>query len=236
MKIIKICYEIPGATGGLAIEKKTGNIPCGYRCKNHFDDGIKNKPAAVSIVTRTSNSFSSLAIGICISLFLFWMIPLSAQDVSGDLIIWHSQPVKPGQTVLLYGGGLSEATVHLQRLEDADPGLPGDAGSRQQSMAGQAMKLIQPRENAVKVVLPDDLKPGVFALKVQSGHRTQMVYVNAPQVWWARGADKLDAFPGGEFRVFGLGLAGQASVRLLQESRQKRFPHASYLKVRKPLS
>lgn len=49
-------------------------------------------------------------------------------------------------------------------------------------------------------------------MRVKSGDREQEVRVNAPEVWWARGADKLVAEPGGGIRVFGLGL-GWAGVR-----------------------
>ncbi len=33
-------------------------------------------------------------------------------------VIWHSQPVKPGQTVMLYGEGLARARVRVRRFPD----------------------------------------------------------------------------------------------------------------------
>ena len=124
---------------------------------------------------------------------------------AADLVIWHSQPVKPGQTVLIYGEKLHGARVELQRLDDAASGMPGTGAVTATSTGtGRTLDLIQPREHAVKAVLPVDTEPGVFALRVQSDGREQAVLVNAPQVWWARGDSNLDAFPGGEVRVFGL--------------------------------
>ena len=124
------------------------------------------------------------------------------------LVIWHSQPAKPGQTVLVYGDGLSTAEVHGQRLEDRAPGQPGMGGNEADGDRVEGMRLIpmQPRDRALKVVLPAGDAPGVFSLHVASGDRHQTVLVNAPQPWWARGAERLEATVGDDIRIFGLGL------------------------------
>ncbi|MBM3823902.1 MAG: hypothetical protein FJ404_13635 [Verrucomicrobia bacterium] len=136
-----------------------------------------------------------------------------AADVGTPLVIWHSQPVKPGQTVLLYGDALSAAKVTVQRLSDDAPGDPGASVSGAETSTDRSEDLvpIQPRERALKVLLPAGADPGVFALRVQAEGRRQTVLVNGPQPWWARGSQRLEATPGEDLRVFGLGL-GWAGV------------------------
>ncbi len=137
----------------------------------------------------------------------------AAADAGTPLVIWHSQPVKPGQTVLLYGDALSAAKVTARRLSDDAPGDPGASVSGAETSADRREDLIpiQPRERALKVLLPAGAAPGVFALRVEAEGRRQTVLVNGPQLWWARGAQRLEATPGEDLRVFGLGL-GWAGV------------------------
>jgi len=60
-----------------------------------------------------------------LSVLLSATMAAAAADVGTPLVIWHSQPVKPSQTVLLYGDALSAAKVTVQRLSDDPPGDPG---------------------------------------------------------------------------------------------------------------
>ena len=80
-----------------------------------------------------------------------------AAGVGVPLVMWHSQPAKPGQTVLVYGDGLAEARVQVLRLKDLPPGLPGQPGmqSNPTPSAGTETVPIQPRERALKVLLPE---------------------------------------------------------------------------------
>lgn len=150
---------------------------------------------------------------------LWWLFAAGPGLVAGAgeppvaLVIWHSQPVKPGQTVLVYGDGLAAARVTIERLADEAPGLPGvdDRLAGANAGAGEALPSIQARERALKAVLPSGADAGVFALRVETGGREQTVLVNGPQPWWVRGAQRLEAVPGEDLRVFGLGL-GWAGV------------------------
>ncbi len=126
-------------------------------------------------------------------------------------VIWHSQPVKPGQTVMLYGEGLARARVRVRRLPDQEPGMPDLAPAEADNRRGPGREAttIQARERALKVVLPETAPPGIFSLEVGGGEVVRTVLVNAPQPWWARGAQRLEATPGEDLRVFGLGLGWQ---------------------------
>jgi len=148
-----------------------------------------------------------------LSVLLSTTMAAAATTKPADLVIWHSQPVKPGQTVLLYGDALSAARVTARRLSDDAPGDPGAsvAGAETRADRSEDLVPIQPRERALKVLLPAGAVPGVFALRVEAEGRRQTVLVNGPQPWWARGSQRLEATPGEDLRVFGLGL-GWAGV------------------------
>jgi parallel beta-helix repeat protein len=156
--------------------------------------------------------FARKTLGLLLLLLLFNEV----DGTDGALVIWHSQPVKPGQTVLLYGDALADVNITAYRLDDAEPGLPSEPIAPDtppvQSSLAKPLKLIQPRQHAVKAVLPSELQPGVFAMQVRSDTRAQTVLINSPQIWWARGAETMKAHPGGEIRVFGLCL-GWAGIR-----------------------
>jgi len=157
--------------------------------------------------------FRATVDSLLLPLVLSATVGVAAIAKSADLVIWHSQPAKPGQTVLLYGDGLGSAKVTARRLPDDEPGGPGPAVLDTEATTAGSEELIpiQPRERALKVLLPDSAAPGVFALRVGTEGRQQTVLVNGPQPWWARGAQRLEATAGEDLRVFGLGL-GWAGV------------------------
>ncbi len=172
---------------------------------------------SLSLLAKGRVRLNSLSLpGVPLGAPLFALVlamAVRAADVGTPLVIWHSQPVKPGQTVLLYGDELDSAKVTASRLPDETPGDPGKTRPANEVVAntGEELAPIQPRERALKVLLPDGKPSGVFALQVEARGRRQTVLVNAPQPWWARGAQRLAATPGEDLRVFGLGL-GWAGV------------------------
>ncbi len=128
------------------------------------------------------------------------------QSMASDpRVLWHSQPVKPGQSVLVYGHELAAAPVVGGRLDDGPAGMPGDGNGVVPDFKSRPLTVIQARERALKAILPDEA-PGVYALTVGADPHSQRILVNAPQVWWGRGAQRLEALPGEDLRLFGLGL------------------------------
>ena len=129
---------------------------------------------------------------------------------TAPLVLWHSQPASPGQSVLIYGDDLERVRLKVRRLDDGPAGEAG-AADPGPSGGGSDAPAIQPREHALKVVLPPQEPPGIFAVELEAGVRRQTVLVNAPRPWWARGARRLDPTPGEDLRVFGLGLGWQGA-------------------------
>jgi len=146
------------------------------------------------------------------------------------VIFWASQPIRPGEVVMLYGGDfrprdevevwrISDRTTARQPKQPAPPQRP------------RMVKPIQVSESCLKFLLPASLKPGLFVCRVRGG-ASNTVLLNRPEVMWLQGDAGLSASPaggappGGWVRVFGncLSLAGEkASLLLVSKGKQHRL-------------
>jgi hypothetical protein len=121
-------------------------------------------------------------------------------------IYWASDPVRPGEAVLITGSGLgAETSVQLFRLPDGPPGN----GREPVAWPSQVVRpeVLQPRGQSLKFLVPPGSVPGVFALRAVSGQTSsKAVLINAPQPWWCQGDLGTRASPGGKVRVFGKNL------------------------------
>lgn len=147
------------------------------------------------------------AILIAAVLAIGWSSPSRA----GPTVFWASDPVAPGETVLVMGDGFAETTsVKVRRLAD---GIDADAS------AGDALEATVQRGSAESLTftLPRDLKPGVFRATVETGAGTASLLVNAPTVYWTQADRGAAATAGGWIRVCGrnIGRAGTATLRLV---------------------
>lgn len=131
------------------------------------------------------------------------LLPANPQSPA---IYWVSDPVRPGEAVLVTGSGLgAESSVQLFRLPDAAP------GNDRQPVAWPSQiskpEVLQPRGQSLKFLVPPDSPPGVFALQVVVGETiSRTVLINGPQPWWCQGDLGTRASPGGRVRVFGKNL------------------------------
>lgn len=92
--------------------------------------------------------------------------------------LWTSDPVQPGQTVLVFGDGFGGChEVHWERLPDR----PGD-----QARFGTATPL-QVRPKSVKFLLPTSVPSGVFRAVLATPNGKVLVWINRPQVLWTQG-------------------------------------------------
>ena len=119
-------------------------------------------------------------------------------------VFWASDPVQPGETVLLQGCDFAEATVEVARVDDSTPHGTGHAPDIQ---TWTATPVLQASDCSLKFVLPADWKPGVFACRVKDHQATSAtVLLNAPDPWWIQGDEGPRATPGGWLRVLGKSL------------------------------
>jgi len=128
--------------------------------------------------------------------------------------LWVSDPVKPGETVLLYGEGMShQTTVEMRPV----------GGRKRRNWV--EISPIQVTERAVKVVIPEDWDIGVYAWRVRSQTGTSKeAYLNRPELWWIQGDGGTTASPGGWLRAFGKSLSfeGTRPKVILRDQRTKR--------------
>lgn len=136
-------------------------------------------------------------------------LALLAVTVAGraaPTITWFSDPVRPGETVLLRGGDFGAApALEFARLDD---------GKRSPLL--QRLPVLQCADDALKFTIPADTAPGVFECRVVAdGATSATVLLNAPQVWWLQGDAGHPATPGGWVRVFGKCLGERPMVQLV---------------------
>ena len=133
-------------------------------------------------------------------------------------VFWASDPVRPGETVLLQGSDFgSSPVVDVARLTDDLPAAPAAAlGPQQWTRAA----VLQGSDCSLKFALPAEWKAGVYACRVTSGESASApVLINAPDPWWMQGDGGETAAPGGWLRVFGksLGFGPRGFARLEPE-------------------
>ena len=147
----------------------------------------------------------------------FSIIALAQPEAPGGppVVFWASAPIAPAETLLLLGGDLGpETKIEIRRLaddNDADAVTPPDWAS---------CPTIQPTANSAKIIVPDGLQQGVYAVRPQTREGAGDEFlVNAPDPWWFQGDEGSQASLGGWLRVFGTCLAfdRKASVALRQE-------------------
>jgi len=136
---------------------------------------------------------------------------LSAGLAEPPVVYWASDPVRPGEAVLVTGSGLGAgASVQFFRLPDAAPGSGREAVVWPDRPA--RLEVLQPRDDSLKFLVPTDVGLGVFAFRIESGKTSsKTVLLNAPQPWWCQGDLGVCASPGGTVRVFGKNLGWRPS-------------------------
>jgi hypothetical protein len=148
---------------------------------------------------------------------LLTAVLLSAAVWAAPCVFWASDPVAPGETVLVTGGGFGASpTIQTQRLDDGPAGPPTGKPSAWTG-TGVASPAIQPSDNALKFTLPAALKPGLIAYRIAGKDGAVIGVLNRPAAWWALGDLGDTASPGGAVRVFGHNLkapGGQALIFL----------------------
>jgi len=133
-------------------------------------------------------------------LWILLCLAVSAQAADTPVIYWTSDPVHPNETVLAAGGNFTaDSVVELARLEDS-----AAKTATVDNAAWTKVPVLQASEQALKFVVPEGWKMGVFACRIRNGDATSEVHrINAPEIWWVQGNTGDTATAGGWVRVFG---------------------------------
>ena len=141
--------------------------------------------------------------------------------VAPVIITWASEPVQPGETLLLAGGGfdascsatLSTTSPSVPAHNVTLPAVPGHA-------TPSSLKFALP---AAPALLPD-----VYALTLQcaAGSTGAPTLLNAASPWWAQGDAGERGSPGGWLRVSGLSMAWLSEGALAARGSARRAQRA----------
>jgi hypothetical protein len=102
------------------------------------------------------------------------------------VVFWASDPVRPGEAVVIVGHGLGdEPTVELARLPDDQS--PASDSPLTWPEDGQTLDVLQASSRSLKVLVPAGWRPGVFAYRVTGPGGSALGMLNRPRVWWAQG-------------------------------------------------
>jgi beta-glucosidase len=125
-------------------------------------------------------------------LFLILSTPLLANPI----VIWASDPVRAGESVVVRGDGFgTKARVEVSISKN---GTPSDWAP---------VDVLQQTSTTLKFSLPAKIGDGIVRFRIGDGKETSApTILNAPKVWWMQGDGAETATPGGWLRVFGLNL------------------------------
>jgi len=124
-----------------------------------------------------------------------WMGLAASVWAKEPAVVWVSQPVSPGEAVMVYGGPWTNVTA--VEVEGPDK---------------RTVAPLKVTGDCVTFVYPKEWPLASFTARVAGGGGAAELSVNAPEVWWLQGDAGKGATPGGWLRAFGrsVGYGGKA--------------------------
>lgn len=162
---------------------------------------VRRGTSALSLATAAIGAFCALAS----------VVPVA----SAAEIFWVSDPVKPGEAVLVIGEDFGPAPrVSITRLGAADASAVGDKRT-----LGPG-ELLAHGPQSLTFELPRDMAPGAFEISVEGTGKVARRHLNAAVVYWTQGDLGTAASPGGSVRVFGRTIAAAGATARLALRRE----------------
>ncbi len=114
-------------------------------------------------------------------------------------VFWQSDPVAPGETVMLEGENLHlTAGIDLARLPDQRPAGQAPAP------AWRTPALLKQSRQVLMFAVPRNMRKGAYAYRLRlPGGNFYAGRLNLPEIWWMQGDLGANPAPGGWLRVFG---------------------------------
>jgi beta-glucosidase len=126
------------------------------------------------------------------SLLIVSSISLLAKPV----VIWASDPVRAGESVVVRGDGFGKKA--LVEASFSENGKTTD---------WKSLDVLQQTSTTLKFALPAKIGDGIVRFRISDGKDTSTPSIlNAPKVWWIQGDETEMATSGGWLRIFGLNL------------------------------
>ena len=135
------------------------------------------------------------------------------------VVIWASDPVRAGESVVVRGDGFGKkAAVEISLSQNGNP------------TDWQSVEVLQQTPSTLKFALPAQIGDGIVRFRISDGKESsESSLLNAPKIWWMQGDETEAATPGGWLRLFGLNLnlrpgakatlrAGDSTISLTPEA------------------
>jgi hypothetical protein len=137
--------------------------------------------------------------GSCFGL-IGWLLVQGLE--AAPVVIWASDPVRPGETVVVRGDGFGKKSK-------VEVSLSGEGGWKK-------AEVLQQTERTLKFVCPSDLPTGLIFFRIQTnGEDSQVQRLNGPKIWWIQGDQVETATIGGWIRLFGLNLGLKKGAKVV---------------------
>lgn len=144
------------------------------------------------------------------------IVLLASSALARPAVYWSSQPVEPGQAVLVMGGGWGDGPPEVE-VADLPEGREGVSLGEWRSC-----EVLGGDDAGVRFILPAD-SARLSAFRVGAGDEwSDPTTLNAPEVWWLQGDRGLAASPGATIEVVGrcCGSAESTIARIEGNGRQ----------------
>jgi hypothetical protein len=114
-------------------------------------------------------------------------------------------PVRPDETLLLFGADISSKAV-AEGLRLADDPVTAPPSNIVATPMGRSipLEMLQATDLSAKVLIPKSWEPGIYAVHLRNADGAgAWQFVNRPQLWWQMSGIGGKAHPGAPIRVFG---------------------------------
>lgn len=129
---------------------------------------------------------------------------VTAEAAANPTIFWSSDPVSPGEVVVVAGHD-------LLRVRDVEvKSLTGDTSASATSAQALRADIVQTSNHALKFVLPPGLPEGMYRFRLGGDGFSLTGYLNTPTIYWTQGDEGSRATPGGWIRILGRNIQREA--------------------------
>lgn len=136
-----------------------------------------------------------------------------AAGAETPVVFWASDPVRPGEVVVVQGGRWGkQPQVELSRAEAAN------------TESAETLTPLQGSDDSLKFLVPASWKPGLYRLAIKAGDaKSAPVVLNAPDPWWQQADWGQEASPGGWLRILGKCLSFDDHAAVLLRTGSQEF-------------
>ena len=138
---------------------------------------------------------------------------LSSCLTAKPVVIWASDPVRAGESVVVRGDDFGDKAVVEIQVSSA-----GKLGEWTEA------PVLQQTNRTLKFALPETIGDGIVSFRITHGGQTSSSStLNAPKIWWMQGDQTETATAGGWLRLFGLNLSVHSGAKISFESSENKL-------------